>query len=138
MKQIHCISVIAACIVLGLAWTLRAADVTLDWALPTQYENDTPVAKGDIGGVTVYWGTSSSNYTDSLDVGLVSSCTITGLAQNVAYYIAASAYSTVGTEGLLCQELTWARIVRLGPVFNLRVVVNKDSTLEIISSGGGQ
>lgn len=46
-----------------------------------------------VDGYKVYWGTESGKYTSSVDVGKVTSYTITGLTNSVSYYIAVKAYA---------------------------------------------
>ena len=62
----------------------RAAEVTLAWD---------PNPEPSITGYRVYYGTSSYYYSNVIDVGNRTDCTITGLLPGVTYYISATAYS---------------------------------------------
>jgi predicted phage tail protein len=65
-------------------------NVTLTWEPPA-----------DNGGAavtnyTIYYGTSSGNYTNNITVGNITSYTITGLINGQRYYFAVSAFNAVG------------------------------------------
>lgn len=91
------------CIVLvsGLAY---AADVTFFW---------TPNSESFLAGYKIYYGTTSRNYTTSVDVGKpatvdgVVSATLSGFTAGVTYYFAATAYDTDGFESEYSTELVW-------------------------------
>ena len=44
-------------------------------------------------GYKIYFGTGSGNYSSSVDVGNVTTCTLTGFQSGVLYYFAATAYN---------------------------------------------
>ena len=67
------------------AGNASSSTVTLAWAASTA---------ANVGGYIVYYGTSSGNYTASVDVGNSTSYTLTGLQTGTAYYFAVSAYDT--------------------------------------------
>jgi hypothetical protein len=64
-----------------------AANVTLEWD---------PNPEPDIAGYEIYYGFSSRNYSEMIDVGGYTSCTIGDLEIGVTYYLAAKAYNTSG------------------------------------------
>ncbi|MGC1954051.1 MAG: PKD domain-containing protein, partial [Gammaproteobacteria bacterium] len=64
------------------------AEVTLAWDA-----NSEP----NLGGYALHWGQSSGNYTQSRDVGNVTTYTVTGLQNNQTYYFAVNAYDTTRT-----------------------------------------
>ena len=72
--------------------------VTLSWNPPTQYTDGSPAAPTDIGGYILYYGTASQQYTVSVDVGNVTTKTISGLLDTTPYYVVVTAYDTMGTE----------------------------------------
>lgn len=84
----------------------HAGQAALTWKAPTTYEDGT--AATQIGGYKVRYGTSPGNYTQSLDVGNVTSHTVTGLTDGVPYYFAVMAYDAAGTESSLSNEMTKA------------------------------
>jgi hypothetical protein len=67
--------------------TACAANVTLEWD---------PNPEPDIAGYEIYYGFSSRNYSEMIDVGRYTSCTIGDLELGVTYYLAARAYNTSG------------------------------------------
>lgn len=72
------------------------AQVTLGWDA-----NIEP----DLAGYKIYYGTSSGNYTNSIDVGNVTQYTIYNLQVNVMYYFAATAYDDANNESSYSEEL---------------------------------
>jgi hypothetical protein len=59
---------------------------------------------GSVAGYDVYWGTSSGNYTNSSNVGNVTTATLQNLS-STAYYIAVTAYNSSGNQGAYSPEL---------------------------------
>jgi hypothetical protein len=68
------------------------ASVTASWSANTE---------SDIAGYKVYYGKSSGSYTNSINVGNVTTHTITGLSTGRTYYIAISAFDKSGNENKL-------------------------------------
>ena len=86
--------------VAGTASVGMAADVTLAWDANTE---------PDLNGYILYYGTASRNqedYAHNIDVGNVTSHTVTGLSDGQTYYFAASAYDTNGNESAYSVELS--------------------------------
>ncbi len=73
--------------------TLIAGDTTI---AATWNTSSAPAAT--VGGYIVYYGTSRTALTNSIDVGNATSTTLTGLTNYTRYFVAVSAYSTSGTE----------------------------------------
>jgi hypothetical protein len=67
-----------------------------------------PNAEPDLSGYELHYGVSSGEYTASVDAGDATSCTITGLARNTTYYIAATAYNTAGLSSDYSNEVVFA------------------------------
>ena len=74
-----------------------AIHLTLAWD-----PNDEP----DLAGYIVYYGTASRNYKYDVDIGDQTSCTISGLNEDVMYYFAVTAYDNEGNESGYSQELS--------------------------------
>src|SRR5438876_3514089 len=68
-----------------------AAQVTLAWD---------PNTETDLAGYKLYYGLSSGSYPSSVDVGNLTSYTLSGLLEGQIYYFAATAYnSSLGESG---------------------------------------
>lgn len=67
----------------------HAAQVTVAWDA-----NADPA----VTGYRVHYGTAPGNYTSHVDVGNATSCVISGLAEGITYYFAATAYDGSGHE----------------------------------------
>ncbi|HJQ98672.1 MAG TPA: fibronectin type III domain-containing protein [Candidatus Polarisedimenticolaceae bacterium] len=59
-----------------------------------------PVSVSDLAGYRVYYGTSPGNYTQSVDVGNVTSTTINNLTDCTTYYFGVKAYDTAANESV--------------------------------------
>jgi hypothetical protein len=75
-----------------------SADVTLAWDANTE---------PDLDGYKLYYGTSSRNYTTSVDVGTTTEYTLTGLTEGITYYFAATAYDTLDNESGYSTEIVY-------------------------------
>ncbi len=69
----------------GLTVTPADKQLTINWTA-----NAKPV-----DGYKVYWGTTSDNYSEFIDVGKTTSYTITGLTNGTTYYITVTAYADI-------------------------------------------
>jgi len=82
-----------------------AHEALLSWTAPTTNADLTPLT--DLAGFKVYWGSASGSYDNSLDVGNVTSHSLTsadlGSAQRV--YFVVTAYDTSGNESVYSQEV---------------------------------
>lgn len=58
----------------------------------------------DFAGYRIYYGTSSANYENHVDVGNVTTFTLTGLTVCQNYFVAISAYDTGGNESPISYE----------------------------------
>jgi hypothetical protein len=76
----------------------QAADVRLAW---------NPNSEADLAGYRIHYGTASGSYTVHVDVGNVTTTTISGLADGVRYYFAATAYDTEALESGYSNEVNW-------------------------------
>lgn len=58
-----------------------------------------------VAGFKVYYGTSPRSYANSIDVGMVSSYSVNGLAPGT-YYFAVTAYDSAGNESVFSSEVS--------------------------------
>jgi hypothetical protein len=70
-----------------------------------------PVASSDLAGYRLYYGTTAGQYTQTLDVGMVTDTVLTGLADCTTYYIAVKAVGNNGLESVNYSNVIsgWAR-----------------------------
>ena len=76
-----------------------AVHVTLAWD-----DNNDP----NVAGYIIYYGWQSRSYHYDVDVGDHKSVTISGLAENVRYYFAVTAYDAEGNESAFSQEIAYS------------------------------
>lgn len=93
--------VVAALSVIVLAVTstqpLIAAQITLAWD---------PNPEPDVEGYRLHYGVASALYTESLDVGNVTSAIVPDLADATTYFFVVTAYNTAGLESLPSNEVS--------------------------------
>lgn len=65
-----------------------------------------PNQEPDLAGYRVYYGTSSHEYINSVDVGNVTSFRLDNLMEGVTYFIAVTAYDTAGNESDFSEEVS--------------------------------
>jgi hypothetical protein len=75
--------------------TTGANAVTLTWDAVTDLS---------LRGYRIYYGTGPGTYLQGLDVGNVTSHTVTGLTSGTRYYFAATAYDVAGNESDFSRE----------------------------------
>jgi hypothetical protein len=76
---------------------------TLAWSAPTTNTDGTPLT--DLAGYKVYYGTSSGNYTSSLDIGNVATYTVNNLSPGT-YFFSVTAYDTSRIESSFSNEVS--------------------------------
>ena len=78
--------------------------ISLAWDAPTTNADGSPLT--DLAGYRIYYGTSSGVYAQSVDVGNVTTYTLTPLNKEQTYFIAATAYNTSNNEGGFSNEVS--------------------------------
>ena len=73
---------------IALSANVEAESISLAWDAPP----------GEVTGYIVHYGTQSEVYTQSVDVGKVTSHVVTGLTRGQVYYLVAQAYNAAGTS----------------------------------------
>ena len=81
-----------------LATMACAAPVTLAWDA---------VEDARVAGYQLYYGAASGQYSIHVDVGHVTSASLSGLDQHPVYYLAVTAYDTSGQESGFSNEVTY-------------------------------
>jgi hypothetical protein len=76
----------------------------LSWEAPTTYENGTPLT--DLAGYKIYYGTTTGNYTQNIDVGNVTTYTFSNLINGSTYFFVATAYNTARIESNYTNEVS--------------------------------
>lgn len=65
-----------------------------------------PNTEGDLGGYKVHVGTASGTYSQSIDVGHVTSFTVSNLAEGQTYFFALTAYDVMANESGFSSEVS--------------------------------
>ncbi len=86
------------------AVTVFAGEATLSWDPPVTNEDGSPLT--DLAGYKIYYGTTSGNYTNSIDVGNVTTYTVINLTEGLTYFFVVSAYDTLGNESDYSNEVS--------------------------------
>jgi len=96
---------------------------TLSWNPPTTNADGTPLT--DLSGYRVYYGNSSGNYSQNINVGNVATYIINNLTEGLTYYFAVTAYDTSGNESRYSNEVS-------------KVIQPQQYTLTINKGGAGE
>jgi len=91
--------------------------VTLSWDAPTTNADGTSLK--DLAGYKIYYGTSSKNYSQKINVGNVTTDKISNLTSGNTYYFAVTAYDESGNESKLSNEVS---------ILKCTLTVNKEGT----------
>ena len=83
------LAIVAAAFFIAASLPVAAGTASLAWD---------PVPDTDVAGYRVYYGTSPTAYTASVDVGNVTQTTISGLTDCTTYYFGVKAYDTAANE----------------------------------------
>jgi len=78
------------------AWS---ADVRLAWE---------PNSEADLAGYKVHYGTASGSYSTAVDVGKVTTATVSNLSEGTTYYFSASAYNTAALSSGYSNEVSYS------------------------------
>ncbi|MEW6417445.1 MAG: DNRLRE domain-containing protein [Nitrospirota bacterium] len=85
------------------AGKVYSGQATLSWDPPTTNADGTPLL--DLAGYNVYYGNTSSNYSQIIDVGNITTYTVASLNDGT-YYFAVTAYDTSGNESEYSNEVS--------------------------------
>lgn len=98
-----------------------AGDATLSWDAPTTNKDGSPLI--DLAGYKVYYGTTSRNYSQNIDVGNVTTYKVTNLTEGLTYYFAVTAYDTSRNESNYSNEAS-----KTIPSIQYTLSINKGGT----------
>lgn len=90
-------------IILFSVTDLFGGTVQLSWYPPATNTDGSPI--NDLAGYRVYYGTTSGDYSNYVDVGNVTTYQIGNLTDGQNYYFAATAYDTSGNESIYSNEI---------------------------------
>lgn len=92
-------------------------------------------AEADLAGYKIYYGTSSGQYTQIIDVGQVTSYTVGGLSEGVKYFFAVTAYDTAKNESDFSQEVSATiPVTDMTPPTIYAIIVKSAVSLDLIYS----
>jgi type IV pilus assembly protein PilY1 len=106
---------------LVLCQSALAAQIKLAWDANSE---------SDLAGYKVYYGTSSKSYAGTVDVGNITSHTLTGLTQGQTYYVAVTAYNSSGSESGYSSEVSGVATETTPPVSETPPTVTPSPTSE--------
>jgi len=89
-----------------------------------------------IAGYSLYYGGASQTYTNEISVGLVTTATLSGLAEGNTYYFAATTYNELGLESPFSSELVY--LVPTLSAANQPPTLNAINNLTIIENSSSQ
>jgi hypothetical protein len=80
---------------------------TLNWTAPSTRADGTPLSLADIDGYHIYFGNSSGNYPDVIDVadGTAQSASVTDVPAGT-YYLVMTTYDNTGLESAYSEEIS--------------------------------
>lgn len=102
-KLIYGSLVILLFILLNAA-TALAVTVSIAWTAPTTNTDGSTLT--DLDGYKIHYGTASGIYTQTIDVGNVTTYEVMGLNEGSTYYFATTAYDTSGNESTYSNEVS--------------------------------
>ncbi len=102
-KILHAVLLVSMLILIS-AVTVFAGDATLSWDPPTTNADGSPLT--DLAGYKIYYGTTSGNYTNNIDVGNVTTYKVVDLTEGLTYFFVVSAYDTLGNESDYSNEVS--------------------------------
>ena len=88
---------------LAVSFLLLSAQITLASQVTLAWD---PSSDPSTSGYKIYYGTSSHNYNTNIDVGNITTYTVTGLSDGQTYYFAVTAHDAQGQESSYSNEVS--------------------------------
>jgi len=124
LLSLHILLTIALTIAFFLNTSAAFSGVaTLSWNPPTTSADGTPLT--DLSGYKVYYGNSSGNYSQNINVGNVTTYIINNLTEGLTYYFTVTAYDISGNESGYSNEVS-------------KIIQPQQYTLTINKGGAGE
>src|SRR4030042_2475048 len=135
MKKVNVVFLFVVFILLGFLYvpSAFAGFATISWDPPVTNADGTPV--NDLAGYKIYYGTSSGNYSQNIDVGNVTTYTVGNLTEGITYYFAATSYDTARNESADSNEVT--KKIQLSLEYSLSVTKSGTGSGTVTSSPAG-
>lgn len=97
-----------------------------------------PNPETDLAGYIIYYGSANRNYTNAVNVGNITTNTVSGLVDGVTYYFAVTAYNTNGLESNFSNEVSYSRPTGSPIAITLQPLITRSNvTLRGTSSVAG-
>jgi hypothetical protein len=125
MKRVNVVFLFVVFILLGSLHvpSAFAGFATISWDPPITNADGTPM--NDLAGYKIYYGTSAGNYSQNIDVGNVTTYTVTNLTEGITYYLVATAYDAARNESADSNEVSKT------------IQVSQQYTLSVAKAGTG-
>jgi hypothetical protein len=135
MKKINLLFFFLVFILLGSPQvpSAFAGFATISWDPPVTNADGTPV--NDLAGYKIYYGTSPGNYSQNIDVGNVTTYTVTNLPEGITYYFVATAYDIARNESADSNEIS--KTIQVSQQYTLSVAKAGTGSGTVTSSPAG-
>lgn len=125
-SRLHRLNWLLAVAIATLAFQQTGRGVTLEWD---------PNQESDIAGYRLYYGTSSGNYSNTIEVGNETTALVEQLDPAGTYYFAVTAYNTEGLESLPSDEVSYT--APSGIPNGVYRILARHSAKVLTAAGGG-
>src|ERR1043166_5033931 len=94
----------------------------------------------NVAGYYLYFGPDSGNYTNIIDLGNVTSTTVSDLVTGAVYYFAVAAYDSSGIDSVVSNEINYnptnslSGLPTLDPISN--VTISQNAAIQVVSLSG--
>jgi hypothetical protein len=110
-----------------------SAQATLTWAASTTNVDGTPLT--NLAGYKIYYGTASANYSQNVDVGNVTTSTVSSLNDGLTYFFAVTSYDSSGVESAYSNEVS--KTIQGTQQYSLSIIKSGTGSGTVTSSSGG-